>query len=177
MSAPVRVNDLIDAAFDELEVECDILAKQDFSCCQSCGSKELGDQQIAEGRKGYVFYHCQGTESAEAGHGLYLAYSDVAAGKIVVKILRKHGVPTQWNGSMSKCIHIKPFKWSKPKQWGSVRLIPGEVAEGEISKFYNPRTGLWYDEDGELVPQEIDEDAPPHVDETHSSDNSDAEAE
>ncbi|WP_152523159.1 DUF6891 domain-containing protein, partial [Nocardiopsis potens] len=64
-------NDRLDAAFAALD-DAGITARQNFSCCSRCGLSEIGAER--EGARGFVFYHCQDTDAAAAGHGLHLAY-------------------------------------------------------------------------------------------------------
>ena len=70
--------DRLDRAFEDLE-QRGIVARQNFSCCGTCGAGEIWDEmqtQIENGRarRGYTFYHVQDTESAADGYGLYLSY-------------------------------------------------------------------------------------------------------
>lgn len=70
--------DRLDQAFVALEAE-GILAQQNYTCCQTCGTAEIHDQMAlaaAAGRqiKGYVFYHQQDTEFAADGSGVCLTY-------------------------------------------------------------------------------------------------------
>jgi len=70
--------DRLDEAFAVLEAE-GILAHQNYTCCQTCGTAEIHDQMAvaaAAGRqiKGYVFYHQQDTQFAADGSGICLTY-------------------------------------------------------------------------------------------------------
>jgi hypothetical protein len=110
--------DRLDAAFADLE-SGEIVARQNFTCCQTCGHYEIGDE-IAAARKagrevrGYAFYHMQDTESAVEGSGLYLAYGAleegndalVAIGREIVKVLRRHKLKSRWGGSGSDRIFV-----------------------------------------------------------------------
>jgi hypothetical protein len=103
--------DKLDAAFAELE-SSGIVARQDFTCCQTCGHAEIGDEfdaVEAQGTRirGYTFYHNQDTEAAVEGRGLYLAYgaiddgepAAIAIGEEIAKTMRKHGLVVEWDGS------------------------------------------------------------------------------
>lgn len=116
--------DRLDAAFAELESR-GIVARQNFSCCQSCGASEIWDEvdeAEAEDRviRGFTFYHQQDTEGAVQGGGLYLAYQSTsedegaseAVGREIVDVLRKHGLEPEWNGSVSKRIRV-PMDWKR----------------------------------------------------------------
>lgn len=116
--------DRLDAAFAELESR-GIVARQNFSCCQSCGASEIWDEvdaAEAEDRtiRGFTFYHQQDTESAVHGGGLYLAYQSITedegaaeeVGREIVAVLRRHGLEPEWNGSVSKRIRV-PMEWKR----------------------------------------------------------------
>ncbi len=121
----------LDQAFEALEAS-GIICRQNFSCCGTCASSEIGeeiDEQIDIGRKvrGCAHYHMQDTEAAAQGHGLYLSYGsgergDEAAidiGKEVVAILEAHHFKVRWNGQLSQRIYI-PLDWK--------RRLPPELA-------------------------------------------------
>lgn len=116
--------DRLDLAFAELE-EGGIVARQHFSCCQSCGSTEIWDEVDEaedEGRtvRGYTFYHMQDTEAAVDGGGVFLAYGAAAEGdeaileiaREVVETLRRHGFAPDWDGSARHRIHV-PLEWKR----------------------------------------------------------------
>lgn len=110
--------DRLDAAFADLEAE-QIVARQNFSCCGTCGSYEIWDEAKAEEAKGksvrgYAFYHMQDTESAVEGDGVYLNYGAAADGEHaaveighrIVRQLEQHGLRTNWDGTLNKRIHV-----------------------------------------------------------------------
>lgn len=112
----------LDRAFAALE-ERGIVARQDFSCCGNCGHYEIW-AEMDEDSRGYTFYHMQDTESAAAGHGLYLAYGanvendedNQAIIKIaweIVAVLREHGLTVDWNGSPYRRILIDNLDWKR----------------------------------------------------------------
>jgi hypothetical protein len=116
--------DRLDAAFVELE-RGGIVARQNFTCCGTCGQAEIGaemrDAEVAGCPvRGYVFYHIQCTESAVDGHGLYLHYGATAEGKkataaigeAVVKVLDRHGLKAEWNGQPSQCVLVN-LDWKR----------------------------------------------------------------
>ena len=62
------------AAFAELE-RSGWVARMDFTCCQTCGHAEIGDERTG-GEHSYVFFHAQDTEHlADPGPNLYVSYS------------------------------------------------------------------------------------------------------
>lgn len=116
--------DRLDAAFAALE-DAGIVARQNFTCCGTCGSAEIWDE-IGEARdsgrpvRGYGFYHMQDSESAAEGHGLYLNYGAVeegedaalAVGREIVVTLARSGLSPDWNGSWSTRIAV-PLDWKR----------------------------------------------------------------
>lgn len=75
-------------------------AKQDFSCCSSCGWAEMTDKQS----KKAVFYHGQDADGLKEDGSCYLSWS--GDGKEIVKILRDNGVDAEWNGESGTRILI-----------------------------------------------------------------------
>ncbi|MCO5993085.1 DUF6891 domain-containing protein [Actinoallomurus rhizosphaericola] len=128
--------DLLDAdrlirAFRELEM-AGIVAREDFACCQSCGTAEIGaEAPEGAGMRGYVFCHHQDVQAAVAGHGVYLAYGtfggDEAAttriGEEVVAVLRRHGLAPDWNGDPGRRIAV-PMTWRR-RRFGRLAAWPG----------------------------------------------------
>jgi len=120
----VTDNDKLDAGFAALEAK-GIVARQDFSCCGTCGNGEIRDEMAkleAQGVKvrGYTFYHMQGTEHGIEGHGLFLSYGSTKEGtKAAVEIaneicatLKAQGLTVDWNGTTERCIHV-PLEWKR----------------------------------------------------------------
>lgn len=75
---PLTDCDRIDRAFQKLQ-EQDIIARQHFSCCNSCGHRQIetdGIKLMMRGQKkrGYVFYHKDDTERAARSGLLYLTF-------------------------------------------------------------------------------------------------------
>ncbi|MEU9040504.1 MULTISPECIES: DUF6891 domain-containing protein [unclassified Kitasatospora] len=106
-------------AFAALEAS-GITAREDFTCCRSCGEAEIGAAGAPDAR-GFVYFHSQCTESAAAGHGLSLLYGGfdgspstaTAVGHEVVAALTAAGLPTVWNGDPSHTIEIRPLLWRR----------------------------------------------------------------
>jgi hypothetical protein len=112
--------DRLDKAFAELE-ESGIVARQNFTCCQTCGNAEIDDELKAakvKGRKphGYTFYHMQDTEGAVNGSGLYLAYAGRTGGdaeaREIIAALERHGLKPEWDGSVESRIFV-PIDWKR----------------------------------------------------------------
>lgn len=114
--------DRLDAAFGELEGR-GIVARQNFSCCQSCGSREIWEEvdeaeRLGASVRGHTYYHVQDTQGAAEGGGLYLAYGAVEEegiveiGREVAAVLNAHGLATEWDGSPEKRIRV-PMDWKR----------------------------------------------------------------
>ncbi len=110
--------DRLDAAFAELERR-GIVARQNFSCCGTCGSAEIWDEMVqtrdaGQHVIGYTFYHMQDTESAVEGYGLYLNYgateegedAAIAIAQEIVDVLNDNSFSTEWNGQWSTRIRF-----------------------------------------------------------------------
>jgi hypothetical protein len=116
--------DRLDWAFAELD-RAGIVARQNFTCCSTCGHCEIWDE-IEQAREehpveGYAFYHMQDTESAVAGGGLFLAYGAVengeealiAVGRKIVLAMERSGLRTEWNGKTNTRIQIVDLDWKR----------------------------------------------------------------
>ncbi len=116
--------DRLDEAFAALEAS-GIVARQNFTCCGTCGATEIWDE-MAEVRdrggavRGYAFYHMQDTESAVEGGGLYLGYGATEEGeepaltiaRNIVTGLEAHGLQTHWDGTWGQRIGVS-LDWKK----------------------------------------------------------------
>ncbi len=116
--------DRLDAAFAELE-QHGIVARQDFSCCGTCGAGEIRAEMedvaaTCRPVRGYAFYHMQDTESAVDGYGLYLAYgatdesesAAVGVAREIVDVLRAHELAVAWDGTWDKRIQVS-LDWKR----------------------------------------------------------------
>lgn len=116
--------DRLDAALAALE-QGGIVARQNFTCCGTCGSYEIWDEIEAfeQGGKrayGYVFYHMQDTEAAVDGSGLFLNYGAceegeepaIATGRAIVTQLEQHGLKTDWDEDWGKRIGVS-LDWKR----------------------------------------------------------------
>ncbi|MFF3618673.1 DUF6891 domain-containing protein [Streptomyces sp. NPDC002467] len=106
-------------AFTALE-EAGITARENFTCCGSCGQSEIEDEGGPDAR-GYVYFHTQCTDSAAAGHGLMLFYggfddsseTTVAVGHEVVAALEAAGLHTEWDGDPGRAITVTRLDWRR----------------------------------------------------------------
>jgi hypothetical protein len=116
--------DKLDQAFNTIN-QLSIVARQNFSCCNNCGHREIWDE-IEEVEKhrtvdGYVFYHLQCTEEAVKSGQLRMAYGSVEedeaclqrVGRTVVQELRKVGLNAEWNGSLDSPIIVNGLVWQR----------------------------------------------------------------
>ncbi len=109
----------ITRAFSALE-DAEIAARENFTCCRTCGNAEIGDEAWP-GARGFVYFHAQCTEAAVAGHGLTLLYggfdgsaeTTAAIGAEVVAALTAAGLPTRWDGDPSRAITVTPLDWRR----------------------------------------------------------------
>lgn len=119
--------DRLDTAFAALEAD-GIVARQNFSCCGSCGAGEMRDLMKREEKKGrtirgYTFFHMQDTERVAEGDGLYLAFGANAKGRpaaeavarSIVGALESTGLAVEWDGSCSTRVYVK-MDWKKRRQ-------------------------------------------------------------
>lgn len=96
-----------------------VVARENFSCCGTCGSTEIWDEMDAARNSGttitgYVFFHMQDTESAVDGDGLYMNYGAVEDGEeaalgiaaTIVTEFERSGLTVDWDGSWGKRIGV-----------------------------------------------------------------------
>jgi hypothetical protein len=125
--------DRLHAAFRALDA-AGIIARADFTCCQTCGLAEIG-AEIPEGdtRRGYTFCHRQDVEAAVHGRGIHLSYGsladDTAPGEVAVEIIRtltRHGFEPEWNADLYKRIFV-PMTW-RVRRHGRLAAYPGAMS-------------------------------------------------
>lgn len=110
--------DRLETAFASLE-EAGIVARQNFTCCGTCGAAEIWDEiSVANATsgisRGYAFFHQQDTERAVDGEGIYLNYgacaegedAAVGIGQEIVAHLEKAGLRTHWDGTYQRRIGV-----------------------------------------------------------------------
>jgi hypothetical protein len=110
--------DRLDAAFAELEAS-GIVCRQNWTCCQTCGLAEIGEE-LEPVSRGYVFYHQQDTDRVVEDGVLLLAYgacSDVkeeqlAVANEIARTVRENGLQVDWDGSLEKRIMVR-VDWKK----------------------------------------------------------------
>lgn len=97
-----------------------ITARENFTCCRSCGQSEIGGEG-GSGARGFVYFHTQCTDSAAAGHGLMLLYggfddsaeTTAAIGHEVVAALEVAGLHAEWDHDPARAITITPLDWRR----------------------------------------------------------------
>ncbi|BAJ30875.1 MULTISPECIES: hypothetical protein [Kitasatospora] len=97
-----------------------ITAREDFTCCGSCGYAEIG-AEAAPGARGFVFFHSQSTDGAAAGGDLWLQYggfdgseaTTAAVGREVVAALAGVGLATAWDGEPDDAIRVTGLDWRR----------------------------------------------------------------
>lgn len=120
--------DRLDFAFLLLEEEHGIVARQNFTCCQSDGHSEIWGEiraaQKARPVSGYIFYHERDTESVVETGKLYLAFGAVEKGETAqlavaqrsVAVLREAGFTVEWNGSTNQRPCLTGLDWKKRRE-------------------------------------------------------------
>ncbi|MFF7633177.1 DUF6891 domain-containing protein [Kitasatospora sp. NPDC008050] len=106
-------------AFTALQ-EAGITARENFTCCHSCGQCEIGAEGGPDAR-GFVYFHTQSTDAAAAGHGLVLHYggfdgssgTTTAIGHEVVAALEAAGLPVAWDRDPGRSITVTPLDWRR----------------------------------------------------------------
>ena len=71
--------------------------------------------------RGFCFYHGQDVERAVEGHGVMLAFGDLAddearsvrVGQVIVEALRQAGFAVDWDGSTQTRINLPAFDWKR----------------------------------------------------------------
>ncbi|POX45682.1 DUF6891 domain-containing protein [Streptomyces sp. Ru72] len=100
--------------------EAGITARENFTCCRSCGQSEIGGEGEPDAR-GYVYFHSQCTDSAAAGRGLMLLYggfdgsseTTAAIGHEVVAALKAAGLHAEWDHDPGRAITVTPLDWRR----------------------------------------------------------------
>ncbi|MDT7787106.1 MAG: hypothetical protein QOF58_5525 [Pseudonocardiales bacterium] len=106
-------------AFEALQ-EAGITARENFTCCRSCGQAEIGGES-QHGARGFVYFHSQCTDSAASGHGLTLlhggfdgsAETTAAIGDEVCAALEAAGLRTEWDRDPGRTINVTPIDWRR----------------------------------------------------------------
>jgi len=112
--------DRLELAFDMLEDE-DIVARQHFTCCGTCGAAEIGAEiedyeDLGRDAHGYVFFHQQDTESAVESGSLYISFgaadpeadtaASIAIGQRLFDVLTKVGLKPIWDGKINHRVGV-----------------------------------------------------------------------
>ncbi|MFI8081414.1 DUF6891 domain-containing protein [Kitasatospora sp. NPDC086009] len=111
--------DRLTRAFTALEA-AGITARENFTCCHSCGQAEIAGVGSPDAR-GFVYFHSQSTDAAAAGHGLSLDYggfddsaeTTAAVGREVVAALAVAGLPADWDGDPASAVEVRPLDWRR----------------------------------------------------------------
>ncbi|MGW7263943.1 DUF6891 domain-containing protein [Streptomyces sp. NPDC054842] len=106
-------------AFTALQ-DAGITARENFTCCRTCGQSEIGAEGPRDAR-GFVYFHSQCTDSAAAGQGLMLLYggfdgspeTTAAVGHEIVAALDAVGLPAAWDRDPGRAITVTPLDWRR----------------------------------------------------------------
>ena len=113
----------LDAAFDALN-RMGVIALHNAGYTISDGISDVAEVLAESGRekvKGYCFYHEQDLERAVDGHGLMLAYGDIAEtaggrraiGELVKAELERRGFVVEWDGDEEKRSDLPRIVWQR----------------------------------------------------------------
>lgn len=122
---PETDNDRLDRAFAELERQ-GIIARQDWTCCCSCGWAEM-EREIATAREegrdviGCVFYHDQDADRVRGSGELAFAFGsvdddtekDCGIGRRLVDALRSAGFRVEWDEHEWLRVIVTGFNWQR----------------------------------------------------------------
>ncbi|MER8184643.1 hypothetical protein [Kitasatospora sp. NPDC094015] len=97
-----------------------ITARENFTCCRTCGEAEIGAEGDPDAR-GFVYFHTRCTDSAAAGRGLTLLYggfdgsaaTTASIGHEVVAALAAAGLRTEWDHDPARAITVTPLDWRR----------------------------------------------------------------
>jgi len=123
---PTETERLI-AAFDELAEKHKITALHYAGYTMDDGEYEVVEIERTliengEQSEGYCFYHGQDLERAVQGEGLMIAFQKIdnvsdsvskEVAQIIVDVLEKHGLKTDWDGKAESRISLPNFKWQR----------------------------------------------------------------
>jgi len=114
------------AAFKDMR-KAGLMARMNYMCCQNCAGYAMTTEAVKridagtpqEDIKGCVFYHNQDNANLERDRKFYLAYGNMdsteygtiglpteTVGQIVVEILDKYDIKTEWDGNASSRIFV-----------------------------------------------------------------------
>ncbi len=134
------VNDAISRAFDALNSQGIVaLENPGYTLSEGLDEAAVAARYSYERIRGVTYFHGQDVERGVLGAGLMLAFgaldedckpvdddeASLAIAREVCETLARHGVPTEWNGSVKTRVHILPFEWRK-RRWTTP---PGGIAD------------------------------------------------
>ncbi|MEU4569933.1 hypothetical protein [Micromonospora sp. NPDC023956] len=130
-------SDRLTDAFRALDA-AGIVAREDFACCQNCGTGEIGGEVLPNfPARGYVFYHYQDAERAAAGDELWLAWGrfeappDAELGAEIVAALRAQGLTVDWDGEPGMRIRV-PMTWARRRLGRLAAYATPQPGEREV---------------------------------------------
>jgi hypothetical protein len=121
-----------------------IVAREDFTCCQNCGTNEIGGEVVGTApARGYVFYHAQDAERAVTGGGVWLAYGlfeqppTAEIGEEIAAALRAEGFQVNWDGSPAQRIHV-PLRWARRRHGRMAAYPTSDPSEPAVTVRFTP---------------------------------------
>jgi len=119
--------DRLAAAFAELDAD-GILARMNFTCCQTCALEAIADEVPPdESRRGFVYFHGQDAERLlDPDPSLYLGYGEfgavdaashdagmLAVAEQVRDTVDRHGLHMEWDGSIARRLCVTGLRWQR----------------------------------------------------------------
>lgn len=130
-------SDRLTDAFRALDA-AGIVAREDFACCQNCGTGEIGAEVLPDfPARGYAFYHYQDAEHAALGGELWIAWGrfeaspDAELGAEIAAVLRAQGLTVDWNGEPGMRIRV-PMTWARRRLGRMAAYATPEPGEREV---------------------------------------------
>lgn len=112
------ISDKLTKAFECLERRHKIIARMNFTCCQTCGISEAFGEADEDDVTGYVFFHEQDTEYLVDGGVLSLRFGSFTkskrknerVGNIIVKSLRSAGLRASCGNDVGILVEFEEWR-------------------------------------------------------------------
>ncbi|WP_433199634.1 DUF6891 domain-containing protein [Dactylosporangium sp. CS-047395] len=115
-----------------------IVAREDFACCQNCGTGEIGGEVLPDfPARGYAFYHLQDADRAAGGGELWIAWGrfdappDAELGDEIAAALRGQGLAVDWDGDPGMRIRV-PMTWARRRVGQMAAYVVPDPDEREV---------------------------------------------
>ncbi len=105
--------------FRDVQEETRILLRAEWTCCPTCGHRDLEKLASEQGALGWAFYHVQATDHAPKSNWVYLHYATTrdngdasdepfraALAHVLVAALQRRGLFVRWSGDGGHTITV-----------------------------------------------------------------------